>query len=213
MKNTILLIAFFFSCRTITAQKIKNIDYTIKNNRAIINYELVDCPDSLVCNLKVKLKTETGNYLQPISPYGDITNVCNGRHEINWDFIDDEQQNFNGKEIAEIDIVSTTKKLPAKVFSYVEQMPKPDFDLNEYLTENLKYPVRARMKHLEGRVAIKFVINDDGSVSDATLTKGIGKECDEEAMRVVKAMPKWKPGKQNGKYVKVYFTLPIQFRL
>ncbi len=212
MKNTILLIAFFFSCGTITAQKIKNIDYTIKNNRAIINYEIVDCPDSLVCAVKVKFETETGYYIQPQNPYGDITNVGNGNHIINWDIAAD-KQDFSGKEVAEIDIVSITKKLPAKVFSYVEQMPSPTFDINAYLNKNLQYPEAARKKQIEGRVIIKFVINEDGSVSDATLTKGIGKECDEEAMRVVKAMPKWKPGKQNGKYVKVYFTLPIQFRL
>ncbi len=102
---------------------------------------------------------------------------------------------------------------PPKIFSYVEQMPAPSFDMNAYLEKNLHYPDQARESNTQGRVAVKFVVNEDGSVSDVTVTKSIGGGCDEEARRVVANMPKWKPGKQNGNPVKVYFTLPIQFKL
>ncbi len=99
------------------------------------------------------------------------------------------------------------------IFSYVEQQPEPSFELTSYLTSHLHYPDAARESSTEGRVIVKFVVNEDGAVSDVTIVRGIGGGCDEEAKRVVSSMPKWKPGKQNGKAVKVYFTLPIQFKL
>jgi protein TonB len=95
---------------------------------------------------------------------------------------------------------------------YVDQPPTID-DLNGYLNRTLKYPEMARANNIEGRVIIKFVVNEDGSVSDAVVMRGIGGGCDEEALRVVRAMPKWKPGRQNGIAVKVYFNLPIVFKL
>jgi len=85
--------------------------------------------------------------------------------------------------------------------------------MGEYLSANLHYPDSARYHNIEGRVVIKFVVNEDGSISDAVVIKGIDKYCDEEALRVVRNMPPWKPGYQNGKYVKVYFSLPIVFKL
>ena len=71
----------------------------------------------------------------------------------------------------------------------------------------------ARESGTKGRVVIRFVVNEDGSVSNLTVMKGIGSGCEEEAIRVIKGMPKWRPGKQNGKAVKVFFTLPINFVL
>lgn len=104
----------------------------------------------------------------------------------------------------------------AQTFTFVEQMPEfpgGQSKLLEYLSQNIHYPDSARNADIQGRVTIKFVINEDGSISDAQLLRGIGGGCDEEALRVVKAMPRWKPGKQQGKPVRVYFTLPITFRL
>lgn len=75
------------------------------------------------------------------------------------------------------------------------------------------YPEIAKESNIQGRVTVKFVVNEEGNVSDIIVVKGIGGGCDEEAVRVVKKMPKWKPGKQNGRPVKVYFSLPITFRL
>ncbi len=102
---------------------------------------------------------------------------------------------------------------PPQIFTYVEQMPVPSVDLNSYLSKNLKYPEQARSNNIEGRVVLKFVVNEDGTVSGITVVRGIGNGCDEEAKRVLAAMPAWKPGKQNGRAVKVYFTLPIVFKL
>ena len=102
---------------------------------------------------------------------------------------------------------------PKSVFNYVEQMPVLSVDMGTYLSEHLHYPKYARNHDIEGRLIVKFVVNEDGSVSDVYIVKGIGESCDEEAKRVVTAMPKWIPGRQNGKAVKVYFTLPIVFKL
>jgi TonB family protein len=107
---------------------------------------------------------------------------------------------------------STSAPAPA-VFNYVEQMPSAGYDLGAYLQENLHYPDTARKYNISGRVIIKFVVNEDGHISNCTVTKSIGGGCDEEALRVVKSFPRWRPGYQNGKAVKVYFTLPIVYTL
>lgn len=100
-----------------------------------------------------------------------------------------------------------------KPLVYVEQMPAFIGDRDAYINSHLRYPDAARESNIEGRVIIQFVVNEDGTVSDAVVVKGIGGGCDEEALRMVNGMPKWKPGKQNGMPVKVIFTLPIKFIL
>ncbi len=99
------------------------------------------------------------------------------------------------------------------IFRYVEVMPKANYDLSKYLSENIHYPDTARKYNIEGRVLIKFVVTEDGIISDCQILKGIGGGCDEEALRVIKNLPPWIPGKQDGKPVKVYYTLPIVFKL
>jgi protein TonB len=102
---------------------------------------------------------------------------------------------------------------PPKVFQVVEQMPEFNGDLKSYLSTNIRYPELAKENNVEGRVFIRFVVNEDGAISGAEVLRGIGGGCDDEALRVLKTMPKWKPGKQNGRAVKVFFTLPIVFKL
>lgn len=99
------------------------------------------------------------------------------------------------------------------VFKYVESMPTAMFNVSNYLSENLVYPRYARRKGITGKVIVKFIVDTNGAVDSAHIIQGIGGGCDEEALRVVQNMPPWKPGKQNGKKVKVYFTLPIHFQL
>ena len=102
---------------------------------------------------------------------------------------------------------------PPDIFSYVEQMPEAPYNVNEYLAKNINYPQMARDAGVSGRVVLKFVVDESGNIGNIQVVKGIGSGCDEEAKRVVAGMPKWKPGKSNGKAVKVYFTLPIKFTL
>lgn len=96
---------------------------------------------------------------------------------------------------------------------WVEQMPEFDGNLNEYLAAQLRYPELARENNIQGRVTVEFVVAADGSITRARIVKGIGGGCDEEAIRVVRGMPRWKAGAMNGKPVSVYLTLPIQFQL
>jgi periplasmic protein TonB len=96
---------------------------------------------------------------------------------------------------------------------WVEQMPQFQGDMLAFIGSIIRYPVAASEAGIEGTVYIQFVVNEDGSVGNAIVLRGIGGGCDEEALRIVNAMPKWKPGKQNGNPVKVFFTLPVKFML
>lgn len=83
----------------------------------------------------------------------------------------------------------------------------------EFIAKNLVYPAMARESNVQGKVFVNFVVGKDGSISEVKVLRGIGSGCDEEAMRVVKMMPKWQPAKNMGKPVKARFTLPINFKL
>lgn len=101
-------------------------------------------------------------------------------------------------------------------FVVVEQMPSfpgGDAALMRYLSENIRYPVIAQESGIQGRVILQFVVNRDGSIVDIEVVRSIDRSLDAEAIRVVSNMPRWIPGKQRGKTVRVKFTLPVNFRL
>ncbi len=103
-----------------------------------------------------------------------------------------------------------------EIFTIVEEMPSfpgGDGELFKYLGENMKYPAMAKDAGITGTVFVTFVVKEDGSVSGVRVLRGIGGGCDEEAIRVVQGMPKWKPGRQRGKSVRVQYNLPIRFVL
>ena len=86
--------------------------------------------------------------------------------------------------------------------------------LFKFLSENVKYPVIAQENGIQGRVICQFVVNRDGSIVDVEVVRSAGDaSLDKEAVRVIKSMPKWKPGKQRGKAVRVKYTLPVNFKL
>ncbi len=103
-----------------------------------------------------------------------------------------------------------------EIFMIVEDQPEPQGGMQAfytYVSKNLNYPSQARRMGVEGKVFVQFVVNTDGSLTDVQAIKGIGAGCDEEAVRVIKSAPKWKPGKQRGRAVRVRMVLPITFRL
>ncbi len=103
-----------------------------------------------------------------------------------------------------------------EIFTVVEEQPTPQGGMQafyQYVQKNLKYPSQARRMGIEGKVFVQFVVGTDGSISEVQAIKGIGAGCDEEAVRVLKGAPKWKPGKQRGRAVKVRMVLPITFQL
>ena len=102
------------------------------------------------------------------------------------------------------------------VFMVVEQMPEFQGGMSEmmkYIAQNIKYPVKAIEKKMEGRVVVSFVVSCDGSLRDFQVVRSVDPDLDAEAIRVIKSMPNWKPGKQRGKNVSVKYTLPINFSL
>ena len=88
-----------------------------------------------------------------------------------------------------------------------------DAALLNYFSRNLRYPAMARENNIQGKVILKFVVNENGEVSQPKVLRGVSAGCTEEALRVLKNMPKWKPGRHGGRNVKVYFTLPVSFKL
>ena len=85
--------------------------------------------------------------------------------------------------------------------------------MNAWLSSHLQYPAVAAENGIQGRVIVKFVVDRDGSVSQAQVVRGVDPSLDREALRVVNSMPKWNPGMNNGEYVNVWFTIPITFGL
>ncbi|MBF9255252.1 energy transducer TonB [Pontibacter sp. 172403-2] len=103
-----------------------------------------------------------------------------------------------------------------KPYTYVEQMPEfpgGESEMLKYLGKNIRYPAAAQRAGVEGLVVLSFVVSKTGEISDIQVLKKLGAGTDEEAVRVVKSMPKWTPGKQNGRTVPVRYTLPVRFTI
>lgn len=113
-----------------------------------------------------------------------------------------------------VNAYSQSKEQDDAVYSIVSEQPSFPGGMQEmmkFISENRKYPAEAKAKDIHGKVIVAFVVERDGSLSDVKIRRGIGYGCDEEAIRVIKSMPKWTPGKQNGKAVRVSFMLPVTF--
>jgi len=111
------------------------------------------------------------------------------------------------------EITHTDKETP---FIRVEEMPTfpgGERELMSYLGKNLKYPQLAIDSNIQGKVILRFVVDKKGDVTDVTILRSLDPNCDKEAVRVVKSMPRWIPGKQNGTPVSVYYTIPVTFKL
>lgn len=114
------------------------------------------------------------------------------------------------------DVKAVVEADPNQIFTSVEQVPEFAGGLEKfgaYLSKNIRYPAVARENNVQGRVICTFVVERDGSLTDIKVVRGIGSGCDEEAIRVLKNSPKWKPGIQNGRPVRVQYSVPISFTL
>ena len=119
-------------------------------------------------------------------------------------------------EIAQVEVADDVEEVEDEIFQVVEQ--DPEFPggveaLYKYIQSNIKYPQLAKENNITGRVFVTFVVEKDGSVSNVKAARDIGGGCGAEAVRVVKSMPKWTPGKQRGKAVRAAYTLPVVFNL
>lgn len=134
----------------------------------------------------------------------------------------DASQTEDAKEEVVAPVSPEAKEAPAEkaaeeeIFMVVEQMPEFPGGIKElmdYLGTNVKYPENAMKKNVQGRVVVQFVVEKDGSLSEASVIRSIDPDLDAEALRVVQTMPKWKPGMQKGQAVRVKYTLPVSFKL
>jgi protein TonB len=113
-------------------------------------------------------------------------------------------------------VVEEKKPEPEKIFTAVEQAPKfpgGDAEMYKWLSNHIRYPEQAAQNNIQGRVTVQFVVEKDGSIGEVKVVRGKDPDLDKEAVRVVKSMPKFVPGKMNGQAVRVWFTLPINFKL
>lgn len=115
-----------------------------------------------------------------------------------------------------IDAADTSSANRSKIFTAVEQEPSFPGGIEQFyrfLQSNIRYPAKAFENNVQGKVFLTFVVEKDGSLTDIKVVRGIGSGCDEEARRVITISPKWKPGIQNGRPVRVQYTMPISFTL
>lgn len=148
-----------------------------------------------------------------------ILNIVNNDADIQDELqIDDSEADDN--TVVDVAPVVTTEKEKTndedQVFYVVEEMPQfpgGDIALQKYITNAIKYPVIAQENGIQGKVYVSFVVNTDGSVTDAKIARSVDPSLDQEALRVINSLPKWKPGKQRGKPVRVSYTVPINFVL
>jgi protein TonB len=122
----------------------------------------------------------------------------------------------NGQDIGDLNNQIVGEDTISAPYSVVEQMPEfpgGEAALQKYLANSIKYPRIATENGIQGKVYVNFVVDKGGSISNVKIVRGVDSSLDQEAVRVIKAMPKWIPGKQNGEAVRVSFTVPINFVL
>ena len=120
------------------------------------------------------------------------------------------------REVKNEVVVEEKKPEPEKIFTAVEESPKfpgGDAELYKWLSKNIRYPEMAAQNNIQGRVTVQFVAEKDGAVGEVKVVRGKDPDLDKEAVRVVKSLPKFIPGKMNGQSVRVWYTLPINFKL
>jgi protein TonB len=150
-------------------------------------------------------------------PQTTILNIVEDDVEVDMDIEIDAEAD----EATEIDeyvpvVMEEEESGETEIFTVVEESPSfPGGDAARirFLQENIRYPQMARESGIQGTVYVTFVVEKNGAVTDVRVLRGIGGGCDEEAIRVIKAMPKWNAGKQRGKPVRVQFNMPIKFTL
>lgn len=129
--------------------------------------------------------------------------------------VDDQVEFIDVSALDEV-VVEEDPEIDDTPFMVVEDMPEfpgGTAALLEYLKKNIKYPAICRENNIQGRVLVSFIVNKDGSIVDAEVVKNVNPSLDKEALRVISGMPKWKPGSQRGKPVRVKYTVPVNFRL
>lgn len=182
--------------------------------------EAVITGGTMIIEDEVMIQTEQIKETPPPPPQQNTTIVEIVADNIKVDDFNVDAEADEETEVEEVEYtIEDTKEeevVEAEIFQVVEQLPEfpgGDEALFKYLNDNLVYPDRAREAGIEGRVMVGFVVEPDGRISNVKVIRSKAAALDDEAIRVVKAMPKWKAGKQRGKAVRVQYQIPITFTL
>ena len=146
----------------------------------------------------------------------EVLNIVEDDVEIEDELQIDDTDADQNTEVAIVEIEEEEEVEEAQVFFIVENMPEfpgGDLELRKYIAQNIQYPEIAKENGIQGRVFVQFVVNQKGEIEKVTVARGVDPSLDKEAIRVIQNLPKWKPGSQRGKPVKVSFTVPINFQL
>ena len=187
--------------------------------KEVTKYEVADMEFTFEEEVEIQQTTQETTPPPPPPPVQEVE-VLN----VVEDDVETESIEINTEDDKDVEVViAAPVEAPVEeeeeevVFVVVETMPEfpgGQQALFKYLSENVKYPVIAQENGIQGRVICQFVVNRDGSIVDVEVVRSGGDaSLDKEAVRVIKSMPKWKPGKQRGKAVRVKYTVPVNFRL
>lgn len=189
----------------------KSYDKVVEEDTTATHQEVID---EIVIQTKQEAKPETP---PPAQPQTTLIQIVDNSVQVNTDLeVSQEDDGSQNKEYQEIVETAPVEAEEAEIFTVVEESPEypgGDEARMKYLRDNLKYPQLARESGIDGTVYIEFVVETNGNITKATIKRDIGGGCGDEALRVVKNMPKWKPGKQRNKPVRTQFVLPIKFIL
>ena len=147
----------------------------------------------------------------------EVLQIAENDADVQETTIQSSEENNKAVEIKYVaPVVEEEEPEEAEIFMVVEEMPEFPGGMAEclkFLGKNIKYPTIAQENGVQGRVIVQFVVNQDGSIVDPVVVRSVDPYLDKEALRVIKTMPKWKPGKQRGKAVRVKYTVPVTFKL
>ena len=147
----------------------------------------------------------------------EVLQIADNEADVEESTITSTEETNEAVEIKYVEpIVEEEEPVEPEIFMVVEKMPEFPGGMGEclkFLAKNIKYPVIAQENGIQGRVIVQFVVNQDGSIVDPVVMRAVDPYLDKEALRVIKMMPKWKPGMQRGKAVRVKYTVPVTFRL
>ncbi|MBP8782080.1 MAG: TonB family protein [Paludibacteraceae bacterium] len=146
----------------------------------------------------------------------DIIDIRDDKEDIQTKDFDSEDDK-NKKVVIQAPIAAPVEDPEeSRIHVVVERMPEfpgGEAAMSQFINRTIRYPVIAQENGIQGRVVVQFVVNTDGKIVDVEVVRGVEESLDKEAVRVVKAMPPWNPGRQGGKNVRVKYTLPIRFRI
>ena len=160
-------------------------------------------------NLSAQLQTYPGNYEYHRST--STTQVYNRSENRGETLATESAESKNGD--SEIGVIRVEEDRPYDAVEQMPTFPGGEAELMKFIRDNLRYPLTAKKEGIQGRVILRFVVTKTGAIDNITVLRSLDPACNEEAIRLIKSMPRWIPGKQNGNAVPVYFTLPVVFKL